>query len=58
MSKTSVDTKIADLRDSLNISNIGWNAWERDFIRSMVGKQTSYLSEKELTVIDRLWDKL
>lgn len=54
----AVDEKLADLRDSLRIVNAGWNAWEKDFISSVIVIPTSYLSEKQKETIKKLWDKL
>ena len=58
MAKPELDEIIADLRDSLRIVNAGWNAWEKEFINSVIAVPTSYLSDKQKEIIKKLWDKL
>lgn len=49
--------KMKDLKASLNIRNVKWNDWERQFIESLV-VWTQSMSGKQAAIINRLWDRL
>ncbi len=56
-----VREKIEDLTDTLDISNVEWDAWEREFIESMsekLGQEIINVSTKQYTRIWELWEKI
>ena len=53
--------KLEDLKSSLTVSNAPWNAWELEFIKDITKHLENTkisLSEKQLNMVIKLWDKL
>lgn len=49
---------INDLIATLNIQNIEWNDWERDFIEDLDGKEWQHMSPRQQVKIKELWEKI
>ncbi len=47
-----------DLVESLQISNVHWTSWEREFIESIKLKTYSDLSPKHRLIVVQLWEKI
>lgn len=56
-----IRSKLEDLRDTLNVSNVKWNKWEREFIESVTLKlehMSINLSPKQYDNVMNLWERI
>ncbi len=49
---------LEDLRESLNISNLEWNSWERKFIADVGFRAPESLSEAQVDKARELWNRI
>lgn len=65
MNDPTVKQKAEDLVETLGISNVRWNAWEKDFIVSLQQRLESQtpgrsigFSMRQIEMIEKLWLKV
>jgi hypothetical protein len=57
---SDIETALEDCQSALRASNCPFGSWEKDFIASVAEQYESRgsLSEKQMAVLQRIWDKV
>lgn len=53
-----MESILSDLQESLAISNIDWNSWERKFIQDVSWKNPNELTQAQADKVRELWEKI
>jgi len=60
MDDDDIENAIEDCQSATSASNCPFNEWEEEFIESIAEQwsEKSYLTEKQMDTLQRIWDKV